>query len=350
MSSPCEPNLLDVTVRDGSFQIFHTMTSELAARIARGLSEAGMKYAEVSHGCGIGSKLQGLPAKNDDEELMEAAKKAAPGLQLSAIVPPTDLATALLPALIDYLEIGRVIGSIQEPASVERIFQKLKKYEKKVFVQLVRAHRFSPEAVAGAAARFEAMGADVLYLVDSFGSMQPPDVLAYLQAIRANCKVEIGFHGHNHLGMAIPNTLAAWRAGASWLDASLIGVGRDGGNTQLEALVTILQAEGMLTEVRLGKLCETAEQAVIPVFEHAPASRQIDILLSEHRLDFSNKEYLILLANSLHVPLRDFMSLLAAKMGDEIQLSDTAIKSAVESLGQDFDQLVASFEKKAPQP
>lgn len=346
MTSFAEPKLLDVTVRDGSFQIYHAMTTETAARIARGLAEAGIEYAEISHGCGIGAKLMGLPAKADDEELMEAAKKVAPDLRLSAIVVPSDLSTALLPALVDYLDIGRVFGVVSQPELAEKTFQKLVKYEIKGFAQLVRTHRYTPEAVAEAASKFEAMGAEAVYIVDSFGSMFPEDVRTYVQAIQSRCKVQVGFHGHNHVGMAIPNTLEAWRAGATWLDASLMGVGRDGGNTQLETLVDLLQIEGHAAKLSLPSLCGTSREAVLPVFEHAPASRYVDLLLSRHRLDYANKEYLILLANSIHVPLRDFFAVLEEKLGDGIQVTDETIKATVASFGQDLEQLTATFKKK----
>ncbi|KAB2842573.1 hypothetical protein F9K50_01755 [bacterium] len=341
-----EPKLLDVTVRDGSFQIYHSMTAENTARIAQGLAEAGVEYAEISHGCGIGAKLQGMPAKADDEEMMEAAKKVAPNLRLSAIVVPSDLSTALLPALVDYLDIGRVFGVVSQPELAEKTFQKLVKYEIKGFAQLVRTHRYTPEAVAESASRFEAMGAEAVYIVDSFGSMFPEDVRSYVQAIQSRCKIEIGFHGHNHIGMAIPNTLEAWRAGATWLDASLMGVGRDGGNTQLEALVDLLQIEGQAANLSLARLCKASQEAVLPVFEHAPSTRYVDLLLSRHRLDYANKEYLILLANSIHVPLRDFFAVLEEKLGEGIQVTDETIKATVESFGQDLEQLTATFEKK----
>ena len=41
------------------------------------------------------------------------------------------------------------------------------------------------------------MGADVVYLVDSFGSFTPEEIKKYLQAIQSKTKIPLGFHGHH---------------------------------------------------------------------------------------------------------------------------------------------------------
>ena len=53
--------------------------------------------------------------------------------------------------------------------------------------------------------------------------------------------IAIGFHGHNDLGMATANTLAAVAAGARSVDVTVNGLGERAGNAPLEELAMALQ-------------------------------------------------------------------------------------------------------------
>ncbi len=348
MSEALPPKILDVTIRDGGYQIHHQVKPETVQAVMKGLAEAGIQYAEVSHGCGIGGKLQGLPAFVDDEILMEAAKLAAPEIKLSATIPPTDFSASLLPALIEFIDIGRIMIDSSNPGQADKVFQKLIKYQKLISIQLVWSHRFSPEALAETAKALEDKGANIVYVVDTYGSMQPNDVKNYIHSLRSRCGIPIGFHGHNHIGMAIANTLEAWNAGAEWLDASLMGVGRDGGNTHLESLIVCLQQKGGLPDINISRLCETTQSAILPLFEDPPVSRYLDLLLSEFKLDHPNKKFLTLVANGIRVPLRDFFITLQKVMGNATTINDEHIKAATQEYGQDlFDKIAASFKEDA---
>jgi 4-hydroxy-2-oxovalerate aldolase len=337
------PNLLDVTVRDGGYLINHQYTPEIVAKIARGLFEAGIEYAEISHGCGIGGKMMGLPGRVDDEELMEAAKKAAPELKLSAFISQNEYSLPLIPALIDFFEMGRVGVNVDEVASTEKIINKLKKYNKTVSLQLVRTHARPPDFAAEAAKRAEGMGVDIVYVVDTFGSFTPEEVRKYISAIQSEVKILVGFHGHNHIKMAIPNTLTAWESGATWLDGSLFGVGRDAGNTVLEILVQMVQSKGFKKEINLRKLCQTTEDIVLSTFQFPTYSDLADLLSSQYKIDYSHKRLLTLIANYLHLPLEEFINRIKNKMGKAVQVTDKHIKAVVKESGHDFDQLVASL-------
>jgi 4-hydroxy 2-oxovalerate aldolase len=54
----------------------------------------------------------------------------------------------------------------------------------------------------------------------------------------------IGFHGHDNLGMANANSIAALEAGASIVDCTLNGIGRGSGNAAAESLAGILKIKG----------------------------------------------------------------------------------------------------------
>ncbi len=343
MNQPPAPELLDVTVRDGSYLINHQYTPELVANIAQGLQAAGIQYAEVSHGLGIGAKIMGFPARVDDEALMEASKKAAPNLKLSAFISPQDYSVPVIPGLVEFFDIGRIGLNVDNVRSGDKIINKLHKYNKKVSVQLVRTHARPPDFVANTVKSMGDLGVDIFYVVDSFGSMLPRDVKTYVSAVKSNTTAQVGFHGHNNVSMAVSNTLAAWEAGATWLDASLMGVGRAAGNANLEALVHIFQLKGLLGHIDVAKLCETSREHVAPTFIHPPLIRYTDILLSAERMDFSPQELLPVLANILHMPLEEFLMTLHNTLKDDVTLDYAHIRRVFEKEGQNLDQILGSL-------
>jgi isopropylmalate/homocitrate/citramalate synthase len=78
-----------------------------------------------------------------------------------------------------------------------------------------------------------------LYIVDSYGAMLPTDIYEYVTLLRDRFQI-IGFHGHDNLGLANANSLAAVGAGARMIDGTLNGVGRGAGNAEIESLASII--------------------------------------------------------------------------------------------------------------
>ncbi len=78
---------------------------------------------------------------------------------------------------------------------------------------------------------------EVLYFADSMGSMNPSDVTRIIGLIRENWTKDIGIHTHDNMGLGLSNSLSAIKAGASWVDATVTGMGRGPGNTKTEEFI-----------------------------------------------------------------------------------------------------------------
>jgi homocitrate synthase NifV len=92
---------------------------------------------------------------------------------------------------------------------------------------------------ARAAQRF---GADRIRLADTVGILSPEKVKQLVRRVhRAAPKLEIEFHGHNDLGLAVANTLAALEAGAESVSVTVNGLGERAGNAALEETVMALK-------------------------------------------------------------------------------------------------------------
>jgi isopropylmalate/homocitrate/citramalate synthase len=104
--------------------------------------------------------------------------------------------------------------------------------------------------------------------------MLPRQVQARTRALR-EAGISVGFHGHDNLGLAAANSLAALDAGAALVDGTLRGIGRSAGNAQVEAVVKAGRQEGHFAGVDGDALCRLGAAHVAP---HRPRDRGIDHL------------------------------------------------------------------------
>ncbi|SET48909.1 2-isopropylmalate synthase [Natronincola peptidivorans] len=84
-------------------------------------------------------------------------------------------------------------------------------------------------------------GATVINIPDTVGYTTPDEFYNLIYNIKNNVpnidKAEISVHCHNDLGLAVANTLAAAKAGATQLECTINGLGERAGNAALEEIV-----------------------------------------------------------------------------------------------------------------
>lgn len=85
---------------------------------------------------------------------------------------------------------------------------------------------------------------DVIYIVDSFGSIYPEAMARVVDiynefSVKYNKK--LGIHAHNNQQLAFANTIEACGDGVDWLDATYMGMGRGAGNCSMELLLGFLK-------------------------------------------------------------------------------------------------------------
>ncbi len=86
-----------------------------------------------------------------------------------------------------------------------------------------------------------AAGGVRLRLADSVGILTPAGTARLIGFIKKRAPaLDIDFHGHNDLGMATANTIAAVEAGATSVNVTVNGIGERAGNARLEEVAVAL--------------------------------------------------------------------------------------------------------------
>jgi homocitrate synthase NifV len=138
------------------------------------------------------------------------------------------------------------------------------------------ASRAETEFLTVCAQAAQAAGAHRFRLADTVGVWNPFKAHQSVSQLRDEVhEIDIGFHGHNDLGMATANTLAAIQAGAGWVDVTVGGLGERAGNAPLEEVV---MAARLSAETDLGidttglyDLCRLVTDASgVPIAEGKP--------------------------------------------------------------------------------
>jgi 4-hydroxy 2-oxovalerate aldolase len=266
--------LTEVALRDGSHAVSHQYTVEQVVAITKALSEANVPYIEVSHGDGLaGSSLQyGLSGTNE-MELIEAAVSVAGDSKIAVLLLP---GIGTLTELKEAANLGAKMARIATHVTEADVAPQHIAYAKELGMEtvgfLMMSHMAPVEKLVEQAKLMESYGADNVYVVDSAGYLMPHQVTERIKALKENLSVNIGFHGHNNLSLAMANTLAAIEAGATRIDGSIRCAGAGAGNTQTEVLVAACERLGIKTGVDLYKMMDLAENIVAPIL---PVAQEI---------------------------------------------------------------------------
>jgi 2-isopropylmalate synthase len=104
------------------------------------------------------------------------------------------------------------------------------------------ASRSDPDFLLEACRTAVANGARTLNIPDTVGYAQPEEFAARIAFLRERLDpgVTISVHCHNDLGLAVANTLAAFRAGARQAEVTVCGIGERAGNAALEEVIMAL--------------------------------------------------------------------------------------------------------------
>ena len=233
----------DTTLRDGEQTAGVVFANDEKIHIAKMLDKVGVHQIEA-----------GIPAMGGDEK--EAIKKIA-SLGLNCSVMGWN--RAVKSDIDASVECGVDAVAVSISSSDIHIEHKLRKsrewvlesvktsvdyakgFNLYVSVNAEDASRSDMEFLLSFARTARDAGADRLRYCDTLGILDPFETFMRVKNIIDIIGIDIEMHTHNDFGMAIANAIAGIKAGATYVNTTINGLGERAGNAAFEELVMALK-------------------------------------------------------------------------------------------------------------
>lgn len=272
MSVRKDVKVLDATIRDGGLCNNFEFTDEFVTELYKSNIKSGVDYMEFGYRASknlFDPKDFGKWKFCDEADLRSIVGDNISDMKIAVMadVGRCDYKDDFVPKSESVIDMVRVACYIHQiPAAIEMIehFHSLG-YE--TTCNIMAISQANSEQVEAALEMLGDSSVDVIYLVDSYGSLYPENAgkLAkqYLE-IGDKYGKAIGFHAHNNQNLAFANTIETMSYGVSYLDATASGMGRGAGNCAMELLLGFLKNP----KYNLYSLLTFLEKYIIPLKEN----------------------------------------------------------------------------------
>jgi 4-hydroxy 2-oxovalerate aldolase len=242
--------ILDCTLRDGGYYNNWDFPSEVVNAYLTSIAESKIDYVELGLRNFPKTGFLGAFAYTSEAFLNSLDLPEGPtyGVMVdaktileSSLSAEEAVDALFVPASKSKIGFVRVAAHFKEVDHSGPIVKQLKKLGYIVGYNLMQAAGKSSEIIAEKASQAkEWQGLDVLYFADSLGNMNAFEVERIVIALRTEWDGLLGIHTHDNMGKGLDNSLVANKAGVTWLDATITGMGRGAGNTPTESLLAML--------------------------------------------------------------------------------------------------------------
>lgn len=237
--------IVDCTIRDGGLVNNWEFSVEFVKDLYNGLNAAGVEYMEIGYK-NSPKLLKGAeagPWRFLDERFLKEVIPQKKETKLSALV---DIGRVdendILPREQSVLDLIRVACYIKDVDKALELVNKFHSMGYETSLNIMALSHVLEYELAEAFEEIAKSPVDIVYVVDSYGSMDGKEI-DYLTGkfLSAMPNKSIGVHMHNNMQLAFSNTLVGVNKGATFLDASVYGMGRAAGNCPTELLVSYLK-------------------------------------------------------------------------------------------------------------
>lgn len=241
--------VLDATIRDGGLCNQFRFTDEFVKELYQTNLKSGIDYMEFGYKA---SRKQFREeefgkwkfCKEEDLRAIVGDNPSPLKIAVMADVGRCDFKEDFLPKKESVIDMVRVACYIHQiPAAMEMI-EYLHDLGYETTCNIMAVSQCDSGQIQQALEMLGQSSVDVIYLVDSYGSLYPENTSAlaekYLNVTEKAGKLA-GFHAHNNQNLAFANTIEALSYGVSFLDATAMGMGRGAGNCPMEQLLGFLK-------------------------------------------------------------------------------------------------------------
>ncbi|MCI1990565.1 MAG: homocitrate synthase [Oscillospiraceae bacterium] len=230
-----QKELVDTTLRDGEQSPGYAMTLRQKVKIAAVLDSAGVDQIEA-----------GIPAigpyeRDTIREIVHRKRNSR--ISVWCRMNPDDIRAAFR-CRPDLIHIGVPVSYVQIYSKLRRNKNWLMKTmltcvdlalsnDFEVSVGFEDASRADPTFLITLADELLKAGVRRIRYADTVGVLSPSRAYQSVRELIRLTGAEVEMHAHNDLGMAVANSIAAAKAGASFIDTTVFGIGERAGNCNL---------------------------------------------------------------------------------------------------------------------
>jgi len=274
--------VLDCTIRDGGLMNRWRFDAVFVRDLVAASGRAGSAYVELGYKASttfFDPQTHGKWRFCQEEVLKDFWTKGDDAAVLTVMLDigrfdPRDMPRAA-DSVVGAVRVACYVNQIAEGVAATQLLD-ARGYE--TFLNIMAVSDAEPQALDEALVFVGSQSpVRAVSVVDSYGNLTPGETRALVRHYRETTGGKaVGFHGHNNLQLALANSLAAAEAGATFLDASLAGMGRGAGNAPLELLLPQLG-------VPLGRLSDLfylLETAIPPLQRELRWGYQVPYIVS----------------------------------------------------------------------
>ena len=240
--------VVDATLRDGGLVNDFYFSDELVKALYQTNIDAGVDYMEVGYRASkkvFDESKFGKWKFCSDEHIREIVGENDTPLKLAIMADigrhNKDDFDQKVNSPVDMVRVATYIH--QMPDAIDMIEDAAKKgYE--TTCNIMAISNSQEEDIKVALDMLGKTPVDVIYIVDSFGSIYP-EQMARIADLYMNYGEKygkkIGIHAHNNMQLAFANTIEACGDGVDYLDGTYLAMGRGAGNCAMELLIGFLK-------------------------------------------------------------------------------------------------------------
>ena len=244
-----EIKVVDATLRDGGLVNDFYFTDEFVKELYQTNVKAGVDYMEFGYKASkelFDVNKFGKWKFCDDDHIREITGDNNSPLKIAVMadVGRCDFRKDIQEKSNSPIDLIRVACYLHQiPAAVEMIEDaKSKGYE--VSCNIMAVSNAQEADLKIALETIAKSPADILYIVDSYGSIYPEQMARLADIflnIAAKYSKQVGIHAHDNQKLAFANTIECCGDGVNYLDATYASMGRGAGNCSMENLIGFLK-------------------------------------------------------------------------------------------------------------
>ena len=249
MTARSDIRVLDATIRDGGLVNNFMFTDDFINALYRTNVKAGIDVMEFGYKASkelFDVNKFGKWKFCDEESIRSIVGDNNSDMKISVMadVGRCDYKKDIIDRKDSVIDIIRVATYVhQMPAAIEMI-EDAKNKGYTVTCNIMAISNAKEADIDQALEMVGKSGADGIYIVDSYGALYPEQIRAvadkYLE-VADKYGMFIGMHAHNNQQLAFANTIEAAARGVSYLDATMMSMGRGAGNCAMELLLNFLK-------------------------------------------------------------------------------------------------------------